>query len=186
VDILPGMVAIKKATKKMNGRNYTPAVIEPSFGIGRLLYCMFEHCYYTREGDERRTVFRFTPISAPIKATVFPLMAKPDLNARAELIATSLTRAGLSNTIDTTGTSIGKRYARTDELGVPFAVTIDFDTLADGTATLRDRDSTSQVRIPDTELPGVLKKLTDMEITWADVAGKYPAQAPPAEDADAA
>ena len=57
----------------------------------------------------------------------------------------ALTRAGLSNSVDVTGTTIGKRYARTDELGVPFAVTIDYDTVKSGTATLRERDSTAQV-----------------------------------------
>jgi len=54
--------------------NFTPAVIEPSFGIGRILYCVFEHCFYSREGDEQRSVFRFTPVTAPVKCTVFPLL----------------------------------------------------------------------------------------------------------------
>ena len=175
--IQPGMVAIRRETRKVSGRNFTPAVIEPSFGIGRLLYCVFEHCFYARDGDERRAVFRFTPLAAPIKATVFPLMSKPDLNARATLIAASLTRAGLSNAIDTSGATIGKRYARTDEVGVPFAVTIDYDTLEDGTATVRDRDTTAQVRVPEGELPGLLRRLTDMEVTWAEVTMQYPAQA---------
>lgn len=49
-------------------------MIEPSFGIGRILYCIFEHCYYTREGDEQRSVFAFTPVTAPVKCTVFPLL----------------------------------------------------------------------------------------------------------------
>lgn len=49
-------------------------MVEPSFGIGRIMYCMFEHCYYTREKDAQRTVFRFTPVVAPTKATVFPLV----------------------------------------------------------------------------------------------------------------
>ena len=182
IDIQPGWVDIKQERKKVHGRQFTPAVIEPSFGIGRLLYCIFEHCYYTREGDDRRAVFKFTPVAAPIKATVFPLMAKPDLIACAEKAAATLTRAGLSNTIDTTGVSIGKRYARTDEIGVPFAVTIDYTSLRDDTATLRERDSTAQVRVPLAELPGLLRKLTDMEESWEGVAGKYPAQAPPAEE----
>ena len=182
VEVQPSWVEIKKETKKVSGRNFTPAVIEPSFGIGRLLYCVFEHCFFTREGDERRAVFRFTPVAAPIKATVFPLMAKADLAARAETIAQTLTRAGLSNTVDTTGTTIGRRYARTDEIGVPFAVTVDYQTMADGTATLRDRDTTTQVRVPEAELPALLRQLTDMETDWAAVAARYPAQAPPAED----
>jgi glycyl-tRNA synthetase len=182
VEIEPSWVEITPEMKKTSGRNFTPAVIEPSFGIGRLLYCIFEHCYYTRENDERRAVLKFTPLAAPVKATVFPLMAKPDLVACAEKVATALTRAGLSNAIDSTGQTIGKRYARTDEIGVPFAVTVDFDSLEDGTATLRDRDSTAQVRVPLEEMPGLLRKLTDMEETWENVAATYPAQAPIQED----
>ncbi len=175
MEVAPGMAAIRMETRKVAGRAYTPAVIEPSFGIGRLLYCMFEHCYYVREGDEKRSVFRFTPLAAPIKATVFPLMGgKPELVAAAAVVAAELTRAGLSTQVDTTGATIGKRYARTDELGVPFAVTIDYATLADATVTLRERDSMAQVRVPRAELPGVLRRLVDMDAEWSDVAEQYP------------
>ena len=182
VEIDPSWVTITKEIKKVSGKNFIPAVIEPSFGIGRLLYCMFEHCYYVREGDDRRTVFRFTPLAAPIKATVFPLMAKPDLVAKAEDVARSLRKIGLSNTIDTTGTSIGKRYARTDEIGVPFAVTVDYETLEEGSVTVRDRDTTAQVRVPCNELPLVLKQLAEMEIAWEEVSSKYPSQEAPADE----
>lgn len=81
----------------------TPSVIEPSFGIGRILYCLFEHSFYTREGDAQRTVFRFSPAVAPVKATVFPLLQKDDLNAKARSISKAIIAAGLSVTIDTTG-----------------------------------------------------------------------------------
>jgi hypothetical protein len=64
------MVDIKRQTKKLAGRSFIPSVIEPSFGIGRILYCVFEHSYYTREGDESRAVLKFTPLVAPVKATV--------------------------------------------------------------------------------------------------------------------
>jgi glycyl-tRNA synthetase len=82
------MVEVRNEQKKMSGRNYTPSVIEPSFGIGRIIYCMFEHCYYTREGEgnEARSVFKFTPVVAPVKATVFPLVQKEGLNAVARQV----------------------------------------------------------------------------------------------------
>lgn len=182
VEIQPDWVEIKKESKKISGKNFIPAVIEPSFGIGRLLYCMFEHCYYVREGDDRRVVFKFTPLAAPIKATVFPLMAKPNLISKAEEIAKELRSFGLSNTIDTTGNTIGKRYARTDEIGIPFAVTVDFQTLEDGSVTIRDRDSTSQVRVPSSDLPTVLKSLSEMAKTWDQVASIYPAQESPEDE----
>lgn len=180
-NIKPDWVEIKKEMKKVNGKNFIPAVIEPSFGIGRMLYCMFEHCYYVREGDEQRTVFKFTPIAAPIKTTVFPLLQRQELNDKAEEIARDLRAAGLSNTIDSTGTTIGKRYARTDEIGIPFAITVDFDTLKDGSVTIRDRDTTAQIRVPRTDIVSVVKGLSEMFMTWEEVCQKYPSQEPPAE-----
>ena len=117
----PEMVKIEKVTKTISGRNYTPSVIEPSFGIGRILYCVFEHTFYTRAetdqkpadekgkkkgGDDdkkKRTVFKFSPTVAPIKATVFPLLQRDELNGVANAIVLDLRRAGLSSIIDTTG-----------------------------------------------------------------------------------
>lgn len=180
--LTPSMVEIKKEEKRMAGRNFTPGVIEPSFGIGRMMYCMFEHCYYTREGDASRAVFKFTPLVAPVKATVFPLLQKPELNQVAQSISASLTAAGLSNVMDTTGNTIGKRYARTDEIGVPFAVTVDFTTISDSTVTVRERDSMAQVRIPSAEVPGVLRALVDMNTSWEEVQAKYPAQQAAGDD----
>lgn len=119
---------------------------------------------------------RFSPVVAPIKVTIFPLMQKEELNTIARQLSHSITRAGLTSITDTTGTTIGKRYARTDEIGVPFAITVDFDTVADKTVTLRDRDTTGQVRIPIAEVAGVLRGLVDGELEWSDVQGKYPAQ----------
>jgi glycyl-tRNA synthetase len=90
--VTPAMVDIFRDKKKITGRNFTPSVIEPSFGIGRIIYCMFEHCFYQRPGtedqpaEERRTVFRFTPLVAPVKATVFPLMQRDELNTAARQV----------------------------------------------------------------------------------------------------
>ena len=98
------MITIDKVTKKISGQNYTPSVIEPSFGIGRILYCVFEHTFYTRPGETlQRTVFRFSPIVAPMKTTVFPLLQKKELNDVATSISLELRRAGVSSIIDTTG-----------------------------------------------------------------------------------
>lgn len=97
------MLTIEQKTKKVHGRNYTPSVVEPSFGIGRILYCIFEHTFYTRPDDGQKTVFRFAPMIAPIKATVFPLMQNDELNDVATAISLDLRRAGVSSLIDTTG-----------------------------------------------------------------------------------
>ncbi|CAI5471189.1 unnamed protein product, partial [Closterium sp. Yama58-4] len=156
------MVAISKEKKKLQGQSFTPSVIEPSFGIGRIIYCIYEHSFYSRpSADEARTVFRFTPLVAPIKCTVFPLVQRGDLEKVAQEASAGLTKAGVANKIDTTGTTIGKRYARTDELGCPFAITVDGQTLEDGTVTLRERDSTAQVRIHKDEVASVVRQLAD-------------------------
>lgn len=184
VTILPHHVDIKRETEKRSGRTFVPGVIEPSFGIGRIIYCMFEHCYYTREGSytleegaDARPCFKFTSVAAPVKATVFPLLQREEMNAVAVGISRALTAAGLSNQLDTTGTTIGKRYARTDELGVPLAVTVDFETVnGDKSATLRERDSMQQVRVPIEEVASVIKQYIDGALSWADITAKYPAQ----------
>ncbi|CAI5473099.1 unnamed protein product, partial [Closterium sp. Yama58-4] len=172
------MVAISREKKKLQGQSFTPSVIEPSFGIGRIIYCIYEHSFYARpSADEARTVFRFTPLVAPIKCTVFPLVQRGDLEKVAQEASAGLTKAGVANKIDTTGTTIGKRYARTDELGCPFAITVDGQTLEDGTVTLRERDSTAQVRIHKDEVASVVRQLADGLLVWTDVQGKYPAVA---------
>lgn len=166
----------------MAGRSFTPGVIEPSFGIGRIIYCVFEHCFYAREGDESRAVFAFPPLVAPVKCTVFPLMQKAELNEPAGRISAAMVALGLSCLTDTTGTTIGKRYSRTDEIGVPYAVTVDYTTLEDGSVTVRERDSMAQVRIPSAEVPAVVRQLVDGALLWADVAAKYPEVAAKAAD----
>jgi len=132
---------------------YSPSVIEPSFGIGRIVYCIFEHCFKVREEDAQRTYFVFPPLVAPVKCSILPLMDKPDLNVVVQSIKSMLTKEGISSKIDDSGQTIGKRYARTDECGIPFAITVDFDTLKDETVTLRDLQTMKQVRMKIQELP---------------------------------
>ncbi|THG00469.1 hypothetical protein TEA_002895 [Camellia sinensis var. sinensis] len=132
-----------------------------------------EHSFYTRSskgGDEQLNVFRFPPLVAPIKCTVFPLVQNQQFEEVAKHIAKSLTAAGISYKIDITGTSIGKRYARTDELGVPLAITVD----STSSVTLRERDSKQQIRVSVEEVASVVKEVTDGFSTWADVLWKYP------------
>lgn len=106
VAINKNMVTISKEKKKEHQRVFTPSVIEPSFGIGRIIYCLFEHSFYMRPskaGDEQLNVFRFPPIVAPIKCTVFPLVQNQQYEEVSKLISKSLTAAGISHKIDMTG-----------------------------------------------------------------------------------
>ena len=175
------MVTIELVTKMVSGRSFTPGVIEPSFGIGRIMYCLFEHSFYWREGDEARMVLRLKPLVAPIKVTVFPLLSDDRLVARTAGIATQLTAAGIFNKVDTTGVTIGKRYARTDEIGVPFAITIDHRTLEDDTVTVRERDSCDQIRVPVADVVSLISKLVSGAAWDATVSG-YPKQAAAKEE----
>lgn len=173
VIIKKNMVSISKEVKKEHQRVFTPSVIEPSFGIGRIIYCLYEPSFYTRPskaGDEQQNVFRFPPLVAPIKCTVFPLVQNQQYEEVAKKITKSLTVAGISNRIDITGTSIGKRYARTDEIGVPFAITVDSTT----SVTIRERDSKKQIRVNVDEVASVIKEVTDGQSTWTDVLWRFP------------
>ncbi|RLM73903.1 hypothetical protein C2845_PM15G06770 [Panicum miliaceum] len=173
VTIKKNMVSINIEKKKEHQRKFTPSVIEPSFGIGRIIYCLFEHCFYQRPGkaeDEQLNVFGFPPLVAPIKCTVFPLVKLEKFEVVAKKISKALTAAGISHIIDMTGNTIGKRYARTDELGVPLAITVDNTT----SVTVRDRDSKDQIRVEVDEVASVAKEVTDGQSTWADIMWRYP------------
>uniref|UniRef100_A0A0E0QLS5 glycine--tRNA ligase n=1 Tax=Oryza rufipogon TaxID=4529 RepID=A0A0E0QLS5_ORYRU len=181
VVITKKMVSISMEKKLEHQRVFTPSVIEPSFGIGRIIYCLFEHSFYTRPSkseEEQLNVFRFPPIVAPIKCTVFPLVKNQEFDDAAKVIDKALTTAGISHIIDTTAISIGRRYARTDEIGVPFAVTVDSAT----SVTIRERDSKEQIRVGIDEVASVVKQLTDGQSTWADVSFKYPSHIGPQGD----
>ncbi|XP_061992905.1 glycine--tRNA ligase, mitochondrial 1 [Rosa rugosa] len=173
VSINSSMVTISKEKKKEHQRVFTPSVIEPSFGIGRIIYCLYEHSYYMRpskDGNEQFNVFRFPPLVAPIKCTVFPLVQKQEYEEVSKVISKSLTASGISHKIDITGTSIGKRYARTDELGVPFAITVD----SVSSVTIRERDSKDQIRVDVSEAASVVKDIAEGVRTWADVWSAFP------------
>lgn len=79
----------------------------------------------------------------------------------------------LATRVDKSTASLGRRYSRADEVGVPFAVTVDFDTLADGTVTLRERDSTVQIRLPKSDVTRVVFDFVHSRLTWAEATEKY-------------
>lgn len=168
------MVEFKVVQKKVTGEAITPAVIEPSFGIGRILYSILEHSYYVRSGDEQKNVLALPAIIAPVKASVLPLVNQHDNLQHLPRISNILADFAISFKVDDTGVTIGRKYARTDEIGVPFGITIDEKTTKTDTVTLRERDSTNQVRVPIDDLGPLLSKLCSGRTTWADVWNKYP------------
>lgn len=156
---------------------FCPNVIEPSFGIGRVLYCIFEHCFKVREEDAQRTYFTFPPQIAPVKTSILPLISNNEkLMEVVRSLKKFLNQQGISSKVDDSSHAIGRRYARTDECGIPFAITIDFETLEDKKVTLRELHSMKQVRIPITELPQVMIEVSLGNTLWNDMLLKYPVQ----------
>ncbi|MFW5965292.1 MAG: glycine--tRNA ligase [Halodesulfurarchaeum sp.] len=159
--------AVETVTER--GERITPHVIEPSMGIDRTVYAILVHAYDEDEVDgESRTVLRLPPNVAPTLVGVFPLMDKDGLGERARQVAESLRSAGLRVSYDDSG-AIGRRYRRQDEIGTPYGVTVDYETLEDGTVTLRDRDSTEQVRVAIDDLADQLAELRDGETGFEDL-----------------
>ncbi|MFP4170770.1 MAG: glycine--tRNA ligase [Methanomassiliicoccales archaeon] len=142
--------------EKVSGEKVIPHVIEPSHGLDRIIYTCLEHAY--SENDDGYVVLRFKPHVAPIKAGVFPLMGKDGLDERAAELDRSLRLSGLPTYYDDSG-SIGRRYARMDEIGTPWCITVDYETLENGTVTIRDRDTAEQVRVDSWETPSIINAL---------------------------
>mmetsp|Transcript_14514 Transcript_14514/g.21396 ORF Transcript_14514/g.21396 Transcript_14514/m.21396 type:complete len:720 (+) Transcript_14514:77-2236(+) len=172
--ITKDMLTWTKATKKIHEIKFVPSVVEPSFGMGRILYSLLEHSFYQRESDEQRCVFKFNPRVAPNKAAILPISSHPAMNAVVDKIAADLMDSDLSTWVDKSTASLGRRYARADEIGVPFAVTVDFETLKDDTVTLRERDSTTQIRLPRQDVTKLMFAFCHDQITWEEAIKKYP------------
>ena len=153
----------------VRGEDIVPHVVEPSYGIDRMCYAILEQAYDEDEADgETRTVMRFSPKVAPVQVAVFPLMTRDGLDEIADRITRTLHKKGILAEYDDSG-AIGRRYRRQDEIGTPFAVTVDYDTKENNTVTLRDRDSMKQVRIAIDRLPDTISALVDGSITFAEL-----------------
>ncbi|XP_064084920.1 glycine--tRNA ligase-like isoform X2 [Macrobrachium nipponense] len=168
--------AFKREQKKIHVEEIIPSVIEPSFGIGRIFYSLLEHTFRIREDDEKRTYFALPAVVAPIKVSVLPLSNKTEFIPFVTQLADTLTDLNLPLRVDDSTGSIGRRYARTDEIGIPFGITVDFDTVNNlaHTVTLRERNSTEQVRMPIDEVPLIIRHLADGKLQWKEVTEKWP------------
>jgi len=159
--ILPEHVEIKLEEEIETGRRFIPHVVEPSFGAERLVYATLEYAY-SRIKD--RTVMRIPRDLAPIQAVVLPLVSRDGLPELAKRIYDDLTSENFDVEYDEAG-SIGRRYARADEVGVPLAITVDYRTKDDETVTVRDRDSWRQVRVKTDDLPDMAKRYLSSSVS---------------------
>jgi len=148
----------------VTNEKFVPHVLEPTFGLGRHVLAVIAKAYSEDElGGESRVVLKLPAHLAPVKAAVFPLLKnKPELVEKAREVYQALKKEIPTIVWDDNG-NIGKRYRRQDEIGTPFCITVDFDTLGEnaaleGTVTLRERDSGEQTRVPISELPAILRE----------------------------
>lgn len=166
------MLAPARVTKEITQETFYPSVIEPSFGIGRILWAIFDHVYKVRA--DGRAYFSFPPHLAPVKCSILPLSSHADFKPVVRELRRILTEADLSTEVDESSVSIGRRYARTDEIGIPFACTIDFQTLQDQSVTLRELNSMRQVRLPMAQVAVEVTQLVKGLKSWGDTQSQYP------------
>lgn len=146
------ILIIEDVEEEIAGEKIVPHVIEPSFGIDRIVYCTLLHSFH----DGEKEYFRFAEEVAPVQVGVYPLMNKEGPREIAEDITNSLRMEGYTVEHEVGGT-IGKRYARADEIGVPLAITVDFESLDDNMVTVRNRDTEKQERIAIDDISSYLK-----------------------------
>lgn len=141
-----------KYIDQANNQKYIPYVVEPALGLNRLFLAVISDAYEEEKlsDGETRIVLHLSPNVAPIKIGIFPLMKKDGLDKKARELQ-NLLRNHWYCDYDDSG-AIGKRYRRQDELGTPFCITVDYDTLSENTVTVRERDSMKQERVPISQL----------------------------------
>jgi glycyl-tRNA synthetase len=154
-----------------DGSRYIPHVVEPSYGLDRLVYIVMENSYERKEA-EKRNVFHFSRRLAPYQVAVFPLVTKDGVEEKAEEVRDLLQEAGFWIIYDTRG-SIGRRYARVDEIGVPLAVAVDYSTKDENILTIRDRDTREQVSLYIRDLPDALDTYYKGKKDFLELGEKY-------------
>ncbi|MBN2478099.1 glycine--tRNA ligase [Candidatus Micrarchaeota archaeon] len=149
----------KSLSVKIEGKEFIPHVFEVSMGVDRLIFCLLEHTFREKTSEKEWEWFDIPPQLSPFQTAVFPLMKKAELDEKAKKVRDIL-REEFYVFYQKSG-SIGKRYARADEIGIPYAVTIDYDTLDEDTVTIRYRNNARQERIKISDLILKIKENVD-------------------------
>ncbi len=158
VEIRPDMVYIRRSIRKITQEKFIPHVVEPSFGVDRIVYVTLEYAFHLVDSD--RILLRLPPDIAPIKAAVLPIVKKSPLTDIGLSIYRDLARRGIRVIYDADG-SIGARYSKCDEIGIPVAITVDEKTPENNTVTMRDRDTRLQIRVPVNEVYPILREVVE-------------------------
>ncbi len=167
--ILPEHVKATSKRAKKRGERFVPHVVEPSFGSDRLVYVALEYAYHVKDD---RALLSFPRDIAPTQIGVFPLVSKDGIPEKALQVYEQLIDEGFTVEYDEAG-SIGRRYARADEVGTQLDVTVDYETLEDNTVTIRNRDTWKQVRNRVEELPQLLHRYFRSEVDFQDLGKPF-------------
>jgi len=166
-ELLPEHVTFQEVDETVRGEKIFPHVIEPSYGIDRIVFSVLLHTF-TEDKDNEREYFKLPKDIAPVEVSVFPLLNKEELTKIALRIRDDLRMEGFIAEYDSSGT-IGRRYARSDEIGVPFAVTVDHESLEDNKVTIRNRDNLKQKRILISDISQILDDLMKYRVEFEDL-----------------
>ncbi|CAD6890515.1 unnamed protein product [Tilletia controversa] len=190
VELTEDLFKVELRTIKETVREFTPNVIEPSFGIGRIFYSLLEHSFWVRPEEGAATasaaaasaekasavrgVLSLPPLVAPIKVLIVPISATSQLSPLVKEVSRKLRSANVAVRVDESSATIGRRYSRNDELGTPYACTIDFASLNKGTMTLRERDTTSQRIGSIDDVIQVIVDLCEGRLDWTSACATLP------------
>ncbi|MDI6904865.1 MAG: glycine--tRNA ligase [Candidatus Bathyarchaeia archaeon] len=167
--ILPEYIEVMCQKVKERGKRFIPHVVEPSFGSDRMVQFALEYAYRVKDD---RAILSFPRDIAPIQIGVYPLMNKNGLSEKALQVYKMLLNEGFTVEYDEAG-SIGRRYARADEVGIPLGITVDYETLNDTTVTIRDRDTWKQVRSRIEDLPKLLHEYFHWKADFEDLGKPF-------------
>lgn len=169
-EIDESFVKFETGDEQIRGKRIIPHVIEPSYGIDRIIYSTLLHSYTedTTEEGEKRAYLKIPAKIAPVKAAILPLVNKEPLVETAEDLEKTLRKNNIITSFDGSGT-IGRRYARADEIGIPYAITIDYDTIEDKKVTIRNRDTFKQKRIDIEKIPMIINNLMEGYINFDEI-----------------
>ena len=163
--ILPEHVEVISQKTVERGKHFVPHVVEPSFGSDRLFYVALEYAYHVKED---RNILSFPRDIAPIQIGIYPLVSKDDIPKKTLELHKMLLDEGFVVEYDAAG-SIGRRYARADEIGIPLGITVDYGTLKNNAVTIRDRDSWKQVKTQIENLPDLLHRYFRWKINFENL-----------------
>ena len=166
-ELLPEHVNFEEIEETVRGEKIFPHVIEPSYGLDRIVFSVLLHTF-TEDKENEREYFKLPKDIAPVEVSVFPLLNKEELRQIAVEIKNNLREEGFIAEFDASGT-IGRRYARSDEIGVPYAITVDHDSLEDNKVTIRNRDNLKQKRVLISDIAEILNGLLKSRLEFDDI-----------------